>query len=785
MERHSVRLSDQADTLVASASVGWRECEQRFGKIFEEGPLAMALVSRDYRLLDVNCRLCDLLGYTWAELTRLGFPDITHPEDIAKGIELAERVFRGEIPFYQIEKRYVTKAQEIVWVNLTASAVRNEAGEPVYALAMIEDITERKRAEETLVRSERKYHRLVDNISDALIIDDREGRVVFANNRFLEMLGLSRADLSSFVLEDYVAPEWQAKLRDRHDRRVRGEDVPQRFEYEGVKKDGTRLWLETAVVSVVENGRSVGTQSTIRDITERVRAENALRSIVEEVASATGQEFFQRLVRHLAEALEVKFAFVSELVDPGGERLRLSSFWTGRDYGENSEYAAEGTPCGEALRTGLVFYPARVQEHFPDFALLREAGIDSVMAIPLFNSAGKACGTLSVMHDGPMEERYSAESILRIFAARAGAELERKRTNQQLYKSESKYKYLIQQSPDPIFVSRIDNFVFTEVNDRACENYGYSREDFLSMNIFDIEVEAPLRQQVRAFYDEIDVGQVVEVNGTSRRKDGSTFPVQARFTKLDDELALAVVRDVSERKRAEDEVQKSRERLRNLAARLHAVREDERTMIAREIHDELGQALTSLKIDLYWVMGKLPKSPSTLLERGRSMASLLDSTLDRVRRLSSRIRPAMLDDLGLGAAIEWQVQEFASRTDCKCEVDLEVGELGFDRDRDTAVFRILQEALTNVARHAEARRVEISMRATDGALVLEVRDDGIGITDDQVASMQSLGLIGMRERAGALGGRVHIRRLAEGAEAGTVVGLRMPLTANTDSGALL
>ncbi len=250
------------------------ESEECFRRIFEEGPLGMALVGQDYRFLQVNNRLCEMVGYTETELTQLGFPDITYPEDLAKDVEQAEQLFRGEIPFYHIEKRYVTKGQDIIWIHLTASVVRDEQGEPLYGLAMIKDITDRKWSEEVLRRSENKYRTLIN-------------------------------------------------------------------------------------------------------------------------------EF----------------------------------------------------PC-------------------------------------------------------------------------------------------------------PIFVSRMDDFVFTEVNDRACANYGYSREEFLKMNILDLEIDGPLHEQVRNVYDEMEIGQVVEVHGTNRRKDGSTFPVHVRFNKLDDELALAVVRDVTELRRAEEALRK-------------------------------------------------------------------------------------------------------------------------------------------------------------------------------------------------------------------------------------
>jgi signal transduction histidine kinase len=214
----------------------------------------------------------------------------------------------------------------------------------------------------------------------------------------------------------------------------------------------------------------------------------------------------------------------------------------------------------------------------------------------------------------------------------------------------------------------------------------------------------------------------------------------------------------------------SHERLQQLAAGLIDVREQERSAIARELHDELGQALTRLNMDLVWMVERLPARLRT--KRATGMASLVEEMLTTVQHLCSQLRPAILDDFGLEAAIEWQAQEFEQWNGTRCRVDVRLPPLPPDRDRDTTVFRILQESLTNVARHARAGSVDIRCGVAEGALVLEVVDDGIGIAEGTAGGPRSLGVLGMRERARAIGAEVEILPTLP---RGTAVRFRVPM----------
>ncbi len=217
-----------------------------------------------------------------------------------------------------------------------------------------------------------------------------------------------------------------------------------------------------------------------------------------------------------------------------------------------------------------------------------------------------------------------------------------------------------------------------------------------------------------------------------------------------------------------NELRRSRDQLRALTARLQSVREEERTRVAREIHDELGQELTAIKIELSTLSQDVPADKK---EKSVSTLKLVDETIQSVRRISAELRPAVLDALGLVAAVEWAAKEFEARTRTKCQLDLPQHDDVIDQERATALFRILQETLTNVARHANATEVNIRLARENGDLSLEVRDNGKGVNDEQLSAASSLGVLGMRERVLMLGGELTITG-APGK--GTTVRVRIP-----------
>jgi PAS domain S-box-containing protein len=307
------------------------------------------------------------------------------------------------------------------------------------------------------------------------------------------------------------------------------------------------------------------------------------------------------------------------------------------------------------------------------------------------------------------------------------------------------------------------------VNDAFCRIYGYARDEVIGKNPRILKSGYHGEAFYRELWDALTRQGHWRGELWNRRKSGEIFPEELSIQALRgaDGQALryiSIFSDITERKRNEEalrlhqqRLEESETRLRELAAFLQTVREEERTRIARELHDELGQALTALRLDLGWLRGKCPNFGSLgapAAERVAAALGVVEQSIVSLRRISEDLRPAMLDSLGLAAAIEHHVSQFSQRTGISCRLSMNREEFDLERDLTTAVFRIVQEALTNIARHAGASEVSVRIEEAEDSIRLEVRDDGRGFA--AAGDKKTFGLLGMRERAAMLGGNLEI-----------------------------
>ena len=616
------------------------------------------------------------------------------------------------------------------------------------------DITERKRAEEQL----RYQADLLANVSDAIVASDTQYRITAWNAAAEAIYGWKAEEVLGRYGLEITRTEWLGADANEM-RRTIAEMGQWHGQVTQQRKDGTRVPVEVAsIVLHDEAGRITGYVSVNRDITERKRAEEAL---------ARERILLRTLIDNLPDAIYVK--------DAEGRKV-LSNPADVHSMGLQAEAEVLG-------KTDREVYPPEVAASFDahDQSVLQtgtpllgyeEPLVDAsgecrwwlTSKLPLRDESGQVTGLVGIGHD--ITERKRAEGALR--------------------ESEGRFRSLYERAP--LGYQSLDaQGCLIDVNQAWLDLLGYSRDDVIGHWFGDFL--AP--QEVDSFrqrFPRFKAAGEVHVDVEMVQRAGSTIIVHIDGRIGHDEHGQfkqghCILHDITERKRAEEEQQRlfdqvraAQEQLRQLASYLQAGREEERTRIARELHDEFGQALTALKMDLAWLARRLGPQQLELREKTRSMSDLVSTTIQAVRRVATELRPGMLDDLGLAAAVEWQAQEFAERTGIALQMDPNSQDLSFGRDLDTILFRIFQEALTNVAQHAQATQVHIELKQEQDSVTLIVRDNGRGITASQISDPRSLGLTGMRERARTWGGEVT---LESHPGVGTTVCVRIPLVAQS------
>lgn len=350
----------------------------------------------------------------------------------------------------------------------------------------------------------------------------------------------------------------------------------------------------------------------------------------------------------------------------------------------------------------------------------------------------------------------------------------RKVAEEQIRRSEHKYRLLFENNPVPMWMSSVSDLQIVDVNEAALRQYGYTRQEFLQLH--DNELRSNDFGNVHDGAEGAEGSQPGQtIQWRHRRKDGTIIFVEIYNYRIVYEgrpvwLWLSI--DITGKKAAEEKLQKSYDDIRQLASHLQEIREEERAAMAREIHDELGQQLTGLKMDISWLSRKKELTTEQRDQKIREILQFLDGTVNTVRRLSSELRPGILDDLGLGEALEWWAQEFEKRSGVECLIETPTENIPIAPNQAVALFRVFQESLTNVARHAKASLVKSSLVRLGDYVVLRITDNGCGFDTRRTGHKKTLGLLGMKERTLMLGGQYEIN--SEPGQ-GTTVTVTIPL----------
>jgi PAS domain S-box-containing protein len=743
-----------------------------------------------------------------------------HPEDQPRAQQAYERLRRGQVTRDDREYRIVLPNGIVRWV-LDSAKVRQQNG-GIRIDGVVSDITERKQAEEALMRQA-----AFDELMAQILVGfatcpycDVDTSVTAALQATAEFIGVDRAFVIMFspdqgtwsTTHEWYGPSTSPRLQhyqnipfgtfpwsegrilaDEVIRVNNWDDLPPEAlaERPNVAEEAPLSVLKVPIKTAAGEVRGcVGLQSKTRplvwsdtDVARVKMVGDAIANVIErkraEVALRQSEQRYRDFISHSNEGVwrvELEQPVPLDLPEEDGLQRILQYGYVAecnmahvRNLGLSAPEELLGKRLGELIPHGDLG-----QETIESFrSAVRDGFLGRTVEFRAHDKAGNPKYLFRT--ETPIVENGR---LVRVWGMTRDV-TELKLAEEQLRKSEERWRAVFENSAAGIALSDPASTRFLSANAAFQKMLGYSEEELRAWSFLDITHETD-REANRRLLAELLEGRrpSYEMQKRYRRKDGNLIWVSIQVslvpgTESIPRFCMAIAEDVSERKRAQEELQHSFEQLRALTARLQGIREEERKSVAREIHDELGQALTAIKIDLASLMRELPADQERQRRRTDSILELVDQTIQSVRRISTELRPGILDDLGLVAALEWAAEEFEARTGTRCRLDLPGDDIEIDQERATAMFRIFQETLTNVARHAKASEVGVRLAKDNGDLTLEVHDNGKGIDEEELSAGGSLGILGMRERATLLGGELGILGAPQN---GTTVRVRIPIT---------
>lgn len=599
------------------------------------------------------------------------------------------------------------------------------------------DITDRKHTELALEKSEQNFKQLIELASDGIIHADIMGNIMDANTRMCIITGYSKAELLKKNYTDLLFAEDLTHNPLAFDELQQGKVVLR--ERRGKRKDGSSIDLEISSKLLPDNR----IQSIVRDITERkktalqlIESENRLRTIIE-----TDPECI-KILDQKGCLLEINAAGLKMIEAESIEPLK-----------GNSLSALINEPYRLQFMKMIkdVFIGKSCRLEFEITGLKGTRRWMETNAVPLRDADGNILSLLSVTRDISERKKMEAER--------------------------NRLISIIESTSDLVVIVRATDYCPIYINKAGLSLLGFANDHIIRDNA---TVTDHLTEDSAKLIFEKGIPLSIK-NGTwtseitlvsrSQTEIPVSIMIHAHLDSNKNPLHFSsVMRDISEAKLHREEMQNSHEQLRQLTDHLHTIREEERFEIAREIHDELGQKLTGIKLDLHQVLRK--SEASAIKPALRDTIDQVDNTIKIVRKISTELRPAIIDDLGLIAALEWQSSEFEKRTGIKCRFTSKVTDRNFEKKITNTVFRIFQETLTNVARHSKATEVWAILNGSESEITLQITDNGKGFDQKNISTKKTLGILGMKERATMINGTIAFQSKYK---EGTTVILQAPL----------
>ena len=744
-----VRQIKEDNRALQKAGEALRKSEERFRSYFELGLIGMAITSPNKSCVEVNDEICRILGYERSELLRMTWAEVTHPDDLAADVAQFNRVLAGEIAGYSMDKRFIRKDGQVIDATISGKCLRRTDGSVDYFVVLLQDITERKRSEQTLRESEERMRAVLESALDCIVTIDHHGRVVEFNPAAEKTFGYKRDAMIGQLMGDLIIPP---TLRERYRCGLAhylstGEAavLGQRIELMGMRSDHSEFPVELAITRVGAQEPPLFT-GFIRDITERKQAEEAL---------AEQNVRYKTLMETSADSICVVNAN-GDLQEANAEFLRR-----------------RGYSAGEAKALNVVDWD-------PDWTseALKERLRQLMGGNAVFERRHRCKdGSVFDVEVGASSVRIADKQL---FFCVTRDITERKLAERARHESEERFRQLAENISEIFWVwtAVLGNAQCLYVSPAYATIWGRSCESlYSSPQSWRKALHPNDRERVLAEIANLDIEKMNDLTYRIVRPDQSIRWIRDRIFPVRDVKGVVVrfagiAEDVTKRKEADEQVRKANRELRTLSRRRIQEQEDERRRLSRELHDQIGQSLTAAKINVEAL--RSTKNP-TLVRRIDETAAILDQLLGQVRQISLDLRPPMLDDLGLVPALRSFIDEQGRRASVAVRFSAVDVPEKLDPEIQITCFRIAQEAITNAVRHAKATQLDIALRCTHGKkLRLLARDNGIGFDAHPTqAQAVDLGLIGIRERAALVGGRAKI---ISSPRKGTTIDVSLPLT---------
>lgn len=712
------------------------ESEAKFKWLIENAADGIFIVNQDGKCLDANENGLKMLGYTKDEIKELSFDKISDPDTFKinstnlSEIQISETIIKESI--------FLSKDGSKIPVEISAKQLPDGSIQGI-----VRDITERKKAEIILTESEKRYKDLFKSNPNPMWVYDLETLFFLdVNEAAIKNYGYSRQEFLSMTIKDIRPKDELMKLMNNLN------SSENKLEYSAgwkhLKKDGSVIDVEIRSNAIDFMGRKAKLVSAI-DVTWRKKAEDELRASNEKFKAI----FESNLIGIIFSSIE------GEIIEANDEFLKTVNY------------------SKEEIQKGLVRWDQITPAEYlaRDFEKIKEAQINGFCTAYEKKYIRKDGQLVSVLVGFILIGENKDKAVAYILDLTKLKEAERKRDELITQREELLKRLQLQIEKMPVgYIITEKDFKISFWNPAAEKIFGFAKEEIIGKDPYGMVISNSIKDNLEHQRREWINSRITSYNiNENITKDGRTIICEWINTPMFDENGnfkqlLSMVQDITERINQQEEIKRSREELRALASYLQSVREKERTAISRELHDELGQILTSIKMNLVLMGKELSKhikdqDVSFFEKEVEAMSQLLDRSVKSVRKIIADLRPEVLVNLGLVDSLKWQVEEFNLNSKIKCVLKHNCEDIHFSNDITTAVFRITQEALTNVKRHSGADFVIINLNCESEILTLSVKDNGTGITKLNKAKTKSFGLLGIRERAIILGGNLKIESL--------------------------